>query len=311
MANDDPRHEEAIAQVRDFNRFYTRFLGALNEGLLKSPYSLSESRILYELGTRDRVTASQLSAELGMDPAYLSRLLKKLREAGLVLAAASAEDGRATELSLAPAGRKAFESLDSASHDEISEILAPLGPDGAGTLVGAMQRIRAALDPSATDNPPYVIRPHRIGDIGIIISRQGALYAQEYGWDGTFEGFVAEIAGAFLKTYDPKREHCWVAERHAEVVGSVFLVDAGGGTAKLRMLWVEPSTRGLGIGRRLVEECIRFAREAGYERMTLWTNDILVSARRIYETAGFRIVAEERHHSFGKDLVGQNWEMEL
>ncbi|APH70027.1 bifunctional helix-turn-helix transcriptional regulator/GNAT family N-acetyltransferase [Aquibium oceanicum] len=311
MANDDPRHEEAIAQVRDFNRFYTRFLGALNEGLLKSPYSLSESRILYELGTRDRVTASQLSAELGMDPAYLSRLLKKLREAGLVLAAASAEDGRATELSLAPAGRKAFESLDSASHDEISEILAPLGPDGAGTLVGAMQRIRAALDPSATDNPPYVIRPHRIGDIGIIISRQGALYAQEYGWDGTFEGFVAEIAGAFAKSHDPKRERCWVAERHAEVVGSVFLVDAGGGTAKLRMLWVEPSTRGLGIGGRLVEECIRFARQTGYQRMTLWTNDILVSARRIYEKAGFRLVAEERHHSFGKDLVGQNWEMEL
>ncbi|MEX0406082.1 helix-turn-helix domain-containing GNAT family N-acetyltransferase [Aquibium sp. LZ166] len=311
MTQTGQRHEEAIAGVRDFNRFYTRFLGALNEGLLRSPYSLSESRILYELGTRHSVTASQLSAELGMDPAYLSRLLKKLREADLVLASASAEDGRATVLSLSKPGREAFANLDRASHEEISNILMPLGPDGASTLVGAMQRIRAALDPSTTENPPYVIRPHRIGDIGIIISRQGALYAQEYGWDGTFEGFVAEIAGGFLKSYDPKREHCWVAERHAEVVGSVFLVDAGGGTAKLRMLWVEPSTRGLGIGGRLVNECIRFARDTGYERMTLWTNDILVSARRIYEKAGFRLVAEERHHSFGKDLVGQNWDLEL
>ena len=302
---------DAIAEVREFNRFYTRFLGALDEGLLQSPYTLSEGRILYELGAHGDLKASDLAADLGMDPAYLSRLLKKLREAGLVAATASMDDGRASILSLTLAGRNAFEGLDRASRDEVAGILAPLGRDGAAKLVSAMRSIRAALDPAAENKVPYLIRSHRIGDVGKIISCHGTLYAREYGLDGTFEGFVAEIAGTFLKQHDPGREHCWVAERHGELVGSVFLVDAGGGTAKLRMLYVDAAARGLGIGARLVEECILFARHAGYERMTLWTNDILVSARRIYEAAGFRLAGEEHHHSFGKDLVGQNWSLDL
>lgn len=309
--NPYPAPREAdIAAMRGFNRFYTRFLGALNEGLLKSRFSLAESRILYELGSRGSATATELASELDMDPAYLSRLLRKLRDDGLVAASASATDGRAQILTPTDAGRAAFDGLDRASHDEIGALLAPLGGEEARALLSAMARIRRVLEPGSVP-APWLIRPHRIGDIGWIIRRQGMLYAEEYGWDESFEGLVAEIAGAFLKNHDPRRERCWVAERDGDILGSVFLVDAGGGVAKLRLLYVEPATRGEGIGRRLVEECMRFARQAGYTEMTLWTNDILTAARRIYEAAGFTLVSEEKHYSFGKDLVGQHWRTAL
>jgi DNA-binding MarR family transcriptional regulator/GNAT superfamily N-acetyltransferase len=302
--------ETRIADIRAFNRFYTRLLGALNEGLLRSPYSLLESRLLYELGTRDRTTASDLASDLDMDPGHLSRLLRKLRETGLVRSTSSPDDGRAQILALSPAGLAAFQALDKASREEVGDLVAPLDARETGALLCAMRTIRRLLDPAAPVSQ-IAIRSHRVGEIGHIISRHGVLYHEEHGWDETFEGFVAEIAGAFARAHDPMREGCWVAERDGEILGSVFVVDAGEGIAKLRMLYVEPVARGLGVGRMLVEKAIAFAREARYRRMTLWTNDILHSARRIYETVGFRLVAEERHHSFGQDLVGQNWDLDL
>jgi len=304
------QEETGIAEIRGFNRFYTRLLGALNEGLLQSPYSLPESRLLYELGSRGRTTAADLAIELGMDPGYLSRLLRKLRDGGMVETTASPDDGRAQILALTPDGAAAFRALDQASREEVGALVAPLGAARTDALLGAMRTIRRLLDPAAAAGP-VAIRRFRIGEIGHIISRHGVLYHQEHGWDGTFEGFAAEIAGAFAMRHDPLREGCWVADRDGEVLGSVFVVDAGEGTAKLRMLYVEPAARGLGVGRKLVGQAIGFAREAGYRRMTLWTNDILHSARHIYEAAGFRLVAEDRHRSFGQDLVGQNWDLDL
>lgn len=301
---------DEIDRVRGFNRFYTRHLGALQEGLLRSPYTLVESRILYELGSRGRTTASALAADLAMDPAHLSRVLRRLREIGLAAAETSGSDGRARDLTLTAKGSRAFATLDAASMADVEAVLDALTPARRRELLAAMARVRAILDPAAPAGA-VVIRPHRIGDIGRIIARHGELYAEEYGWDASFEGFAAEIAGKFLTAHDPARERCWVAERDGVMLGSVFLVDAGEGVAKLRMLFVEPDARGLGIGRKLVEECMRTARTIGYGRMRLWTNDILVSARRIYEAAGFRLVAEERHRSFGRDLVGQEWEAEL
>lgn len=306
----EPR-EADIAAIRSFNRFYTRHLGVLDERLLESPFTLAECRILYELGTRSSATASELSSGLGMDPAYLSRLLARLRDRDMVEAGASGTDGRTRLLSLSAAGRSAFQALDRASHDEIAAGLAPLGAEGARSLVAAMRTIRLLLDPGAARVQPWMIRPHRSGDIGWIVRRQGMLYTQEHGWDESFEGLVAEIAGAFLRSHDPRRERCWIAERGGTIMGSVMLVDGGEGDAKLRLLYVEPEARGAGIGRRLVEECIAFARQAGYRNLTLWTNDILRAARRIYEAAGFVLVSEEDHHSFGKNLVGQYWRLEL
>lgn len=306
----DAEQETTIGDIRAFNRFYTRLLGALNEGLLRSAYSLPESRILYELGSRGQTTAADLAADLGMDPGYLSRLLRKLRDAGLVESTASPLDGRAQILSLSLEGVTAFQSLDEASRMEVGGLITPLHVGDREALLGAMHTIRRLFDPAAPRGP-VIIRPYRVGEIGHIVSRHGVLYHEEHGWDGTFEGFVAEIAGAFARAHDPLREGCWVAERDGELLGSVFVVDDGEGTAKLRMLYVEPAARGLGVGRKLVEQAIDFARVTGYRRLTLWTNDILHSARRIYATAGFRLVAEERHTSFGQDLIGQNWDLDL
>ena len=306
----DAGQETRIADIRAFNRFYTRLLGALNEGLLRSPYSLPESRLIYELGSRGRTTAADLAADLGMDPGYLSRLLRKLRDAGLVESIADPVDGRARTLTLTPDGLAAYRSLDEASREEVGGLIAPLRVRESEALLEAMRTIRRLLDPAAPCGP-IVIRPYRVGEIGHIVSRHGVLYHEEHGWDGAFEGFVAEIAGAFARAHDPAREGCWVAERDGAFLGSVFVMDAGEGVAKLRMLYVEPAARGLGVGRKLVDHAMAFARAAGYRRMTLWTNDILHSARRIYEAAGFRLVAEDRHISFGQDLVGQNWDLEL
>ncbi len=303
--------DEQVATVRGFNRFYTRQIGLLEEGLLKSEFSLSEVRVLYELAHHDGLTATGLGRRLGLDAGYLSRILTKFEARGFLIRSPSDQDGRQAFLALTPAGREAFEPLNKASQDQIAGMLDPLLPEERKRLIEAMSAVEQLLGGVPEPKVPYILRTHQPGDIGWITHRQGVLYDREYGWDETFEALVAEIAAAFVKSFDPRSERCWIAERESEVVGSVFVVRESDRVAKLRLLYVEPSARGLGIGRRLVDECIRFARSKGYNTLTLWTNDVLVSARRIYEAAGFRLVAEEPHHSFGKDLVGQNWDLEL
>lgn len=300
-----------VAAVREFNRFYTRQAGLLEEGLLKSAFSLTEARVLYELANREDLTASGIGRELGLDAGYLSRILKKFETKGLLDRAPSKRDARQSVLELTAAGRAAFAPLNEASQAEFAAMLEPLTPEQREGLLAAMATIRALLEEGAEPEPPYTLRPHRPGDIGLVISRQAAIYHREYGWDGSFEALVAEIGAEFIRSFDPEWESCWIAERGSEVVGSVFLVRQSDEVAKLRMLYVEPAARGLGIGQRLVAECIAFARAKGYRTLTLWTNDVLVSARKIYEAAGFELVAEEPHRSFGVDLVGQNWDLEL
>lgn len=305
-----PATPDQIDQVRRFNRFYTRQIGLLEERLHRSDYSLTEARVLYELAQGQAPTATDIARSLGLDAGYLSRILKKFDKRGFLTRLPCPEDRRQTRLALTDAGQAAFAPLNQASQDEVAGLLDDLPPDRRAALIGALSKTQAVLgDPPAA--VPYLLRPHRTGDIGWITHRQGLLYAEEYGWDETYEALVAEILGGFVKQFDPRCEASWIAERDGEIVGSVFLVRASAEIAKLRLLYVEPSVRGLGLGRRLVEECIRFARAKGYWTLTLWTNDVLVSARRIYQAAGFRLIEEERHHSFGHDLVGQNWDLDL
>jgi DNA-binding MarR family transcriptional regulator/GNAT superfamily N-acetyltransferase len=300
-----------VAAVRRFNRFYTKRIGVLREGLHDSPFSLTAARVLYELAQRDGWSAAELAKELALDPGYLSRILRTFARRGLIDRTVCEADGRRSLLALTKAGRAAFAPLNQGSRAEIGAMLEPLSGVAQRRLVGAMHVIESLLDGAPGDRAPYLLRPHQPGDIGWVTHRQGVLYAEEYGWDERFEALVAEIGATFINKFDGARERCWIAERDGEVVGSVFLVKQSARIAKLRLLYVEPAARGLGIGRRLVRECIRFARLKGYRKLTLWTNDILVSARRIYQAEGFVLVAEERHHSFGHDLVGQNWELAL
>jgi DNA-binding MarR family transcriptional regulator/GNAT superfamily N-acetyltransferase len=303
--------DHRVDAVRQFNRSYTKRIGVLHEGLLGSPYTLTEVRVLYELAHRDRPTAAELSKELGVDPGYLSRILRGFKKRGMISKARSAADGRQSHLSLTARGRKAFEPLDRRSHDEIRAMLSGLSTTDQHRLVQAMQTMETLLGSHPEPKVPYLLRPHQPGDMGWVIHRHGALYAQEYGWDETFEALVADIAAKFIREFDPKRERCWIAEREGEIVGSVFLVKKSQTVAKLRLMYVEPKARGLGIGSRLAGECIRFARQVGYRKITLWTNSVLLAARHIYQKAGFRLVHEERHHSFGHDLIGETWELEL
>ncbi len=300
----------AVEAVRAFNRFYTRQIGLLDEGLLKSSFSLSEARVLYELARHPHRTATELGRDLGLDAGYLSRMLKKFEAGGLIVREVSEADGRQVAINLTDAGREAFAPLDRSSQEQVEALLSGLSGDRQSRLVGAMQTVEHLLN-GAEPTPPYTLRSLQVGDVGWITRRQGMLYAQEYGWDGTYEALVAEILAQFVKSYDPEHERCWIAERDGEVVGSVFIVRKSETVAKLRLLYVEPSARGLGIGKRLVDECVTFARAKGYETLTLWTNDILAAARHIYQAAGFVLVNEEKHRSFGKDLVGQTWELTL
>jgi DNA-binding MarR family transcriptional regulator/GNAT superfamily N-acetyltransferase len=301
----------AIEAVRQFSRFYTKTIGVLEESLLGSGLTLSEGRVVFELGRRGEWTAGGIVAELGLDAGYVSRLLGALEKRGLIARRPSPSDGRQAIVSLTAQGLERYAFLDARSKADIAALLTPLAPAARQRLVSAMASIETLMGDQAP-RVPYIIRPHRPGDIGWVISRHGALYAEEYGWDETFEGFVAEIAGGYIKNFDTKRERCWIAEREGEIAGSVFLVKGPHEhTAKLRLLYVEPKARGLGIGAQLVEECRRFAQSAGYERIVLWTNSVLVSARRIYEAAGYRLVKSEPHRSFGQDLVGETWQLDL
>jgi len=303
--------ERCVGIVRGFSRFWTRRIGALEEGYLKSPFSLTEVRVLYELAHAGETSASRLREELGLDAGYLSRILRGFEERGLVDKKPSQTDGRRSMLSLTARGREAFAPLDARSQEEIGSMLDALSDAEVDRLVGAMRTIEGLLGDRPEPGVPYLLRPHGAGDMGWVVHRHGALYAREYGWDERFEALVARIVADFVDGYDPARERCWIAERNSDPVGSVFLVKESESVAKLRLLLVEPEARGLGIGARLVEECIRFAGSSGYEKLTLWTNDVLHAARHIYERAGFRLVHEEPHHSFGRDLVGQTWEMPL
>lgn len=302
---------DQVSQVRAFNRFYTRQLGLLNEGLLKSDFALSEARVLYELGTRDSLTAADLCRDLGLDPGYLSRMLKKFAAGKLISRQVSDSDGRQSIITLTKQGRLAFDRLNQSSEDEIRTLLGRLPAADRGRLVKCMGIVHQTLRADRETGEPYILRPPEAGDYGWILHRQTVLYNLEYGWDETYEALAAQIVGAFILNFDPARERCWVAERNGDVVGSIFCVKESDTVAKLRLLYVDPSARGLGIGRRLVDEVIKFARAKGYKTLTLWTNDVLVSARRIYEAAGFQLEKEERHHSFGKDLVGQYWNLKL
>jgi DNA-binding MarR family transcriptional regulator/predicted N-acetyltransferase YhbS len=303
--------DDQIAAVRAFNRFYTRKLGVLDQQLMKSPFSLSEARVLYELAHRDDPAAKDLGGELGLDAGYLSRILQKLDDSGLIARKPLPSDRRQVRLSLTAKGRQAFAKLDRSSHDEVAAMLDRLGDGERTALVHAMAILEKTLEPEARARPAFLLRSHRPGDIGWIVSRHGAVYAQEFGWDITFEALVAEIAAQFIRSHDPSREHCWIAEMDGEPVGSIFLVKGSDEVAKLRLLLLEKKARGLGIGRALTEQCIRFARETGYTSITLWTQSILLAARGIYQRAGFRRIAEEPHHSFGVDLIGETWEMKL
>ncbi len=303
--------DEAIAAIRGFSRFYTRRIGVLQEGLLGGTLSLPEGRIVWELAQTEGYSAARLAGALSLDPGYLSRLLRALEERKLIIRSASPRDARETLIALTEAGRGAYAAINTSSQQEVGAMLATLSPAERARLVGALGLVEHLLGDAPPPRVPYILRPPRIGDLGFVVHRQAALYAREYAWNGEFEALLAEIVAAFIREFDPIRERCWIAEREGEVAGSVFIVRVSDELAKLRMLYVEPSARGLGIGARLVEECLAFARAAGYRRMTLWTNDILTAARRIYQRAGFRLVASEPHRSFGHDLVGENWERDL
>jgi DNA-binding MarR family transcriptional regulator/GNAT superfamily N-acetyltransferase len=283
----------------------------LQERLLRSPFSLAEGRLIYELAHRGKTTATELRAQLGLDPGYLSRLLQGLRKRGLIDRRVSREDGRQNLLSLNEKGKKAFATIHVRSRNEIRGMLNPLSPPDQNRLVKAMDTIEELLGARPEQKAPYLLRPHQPGDMGWVVHRHGVIYSEEYRWDEQFEALVAGIVSKFIQKYDPQKERCWIAEKDGENVGSVVLVKRSERIAKLRLLLVDPKARGLGIGRRLVDECIRFARQAGYRKIVLWTNHVLLAARHIYEKAGFRVVHEEPHHSFGHDLIGETWELIL
>ena len=305
--------DRRIAEVRRFNRFYTKKIGVLSEAFLNTPYSLTEARVLHALAHRDGATATWLCEELGLDPGYLSRILRAFEQQNLIFRTPSPQDGRQTLISLTPAGRDAYEPLDRASQSDIGSLLAPLPEADQERLIGAMRTVSALMGDrsEASLNRTFVLRSHRPGDMGWVTQRHGALYSDEYGLNDRMESYVAEVVAKFLREYDPARERCWIADQDGTPIGSVFLVKESDEMARLRLLIVEPKARGLGVGRRLVDECIRFARQAGYREVTLWTHSILTAARRIYAAAGFEIIETEEHDEFGPMLTGETWTLRL
>jgi DNA-binding MarR family transcriptional regulator/GNAT superfamily N-acetyltransferase len=303
--------DNPVAAIRAFNRFYTKKLGVLDQHLMQSPFSLSEARVIYELAHRGTVVAKQIGEELGLDPGYLSRIVQGFEDKGLITRTPLPSDRRKQQLALSAKGWQAFAKLDRSSDSEVATMLDALDDGARHRLVCAMGAITDILQPAAAARPSFLLRSHRPGDIGWVIARHGAVYAQEYGWDISFEALVAEIGAQFIRSFDPAREHCWIAEVDGEPVGSIFLVRSTDEIAKLRLLLVEKKARGLGIGRALVEQCIRFAREAGYKGMVLWTQSCLTAARDIYRHSGFRLTDAQPNHSFGVDLVSETWELKF
>lgn len=304
--------DQSAEAVRRFNRLYTKKIGILGDRYLRSPFSLTEVRVLYELAHRDDMTASELGKELELDAGYLSRILRGFEERGFVKKTRSQSDGRQSLLSLTNHGRNASAELNQRSHDDIGAMLSGLEAGRRDRLIRSFGEIEHLLGGSPDDvKAPYLLRPQQPGDIGWVVHRHGLLYAEEYGFDERFEAMVAEIVAEFIRNLDPRRERCWIAERESEIVGSVFLVRQSETIAKLRLLLVEPSARGLGIGRRLVEECIRFARQSGYREITLWTHSILTAARKIYEQAGFHRTDAKPHADWGPEVIGETWVLNL
>ena len=300
-----------VGEIRRFNRFYTRTIGLLDETLTESDFTLTEARVLFELGHREGPVASEIAEELRLDPAYLARILRKFSAGGLARAYADRADRRRRILSLTDKGKAALAELQAAADRDIARLVRDLPDEKLRELQGALNRTMELLHGSPAERPAITLRPHRIGDIGWVVQRQAVLYAEEYGWDITYEALAAEIGAAFIRNFRAGRDFCWIAELGGERVGAVFLVHENDETARLRLLHVERAARGFGIGKRLVDACVEQARASGYRLVVLWTNDVLVAARSIYERAGFRLVGEERHLSFGKDLVGQTWELAL
>ena len=305
--------DSAIASFRHFNRFYTRLLGLFGNSYVSSHFSLTEGRVLFELAARGKGRATDLAANLSLDAGYLSRILRKFEDGGLISRSRSAADARNALLHLTRKGRAAFADLDRRSAEQARGVLQPLTPAERHALLGSIRTVERTLARQPGSRPPFVLRPHRPGDMGWVIARNGAIYAQEYGWDQSYESLVARICADFIDRFDPPRERCWIAERHSEPLGCIFCVrhPEREDTARLRLLLVEPAARGLGLGKALVNECVLFARGAGYKRMTLWTQSILKAAHHLYHQAGFGLASQEQHRSFGKDLIAQTWEMEL
>ena len=305
------RIQHDAAQLRAFNRFHTGRIGVLNERMLDSRLSLAQVRVLYELSARNGALASQLARELGLDPGYISRLLAGFRRKRWITTAATSDDKRRRPILLTKAGRAAFEPLDRRSQAEAEAMLAPLDSGRRQSLVDALRVVREMLGDNSLAPGPIVLRSHRPGDIGLVAKRHGELYAEEYGWDERFEALVAGILARFVENFRPERERCWIAERDGRFLGCVFVVEKDQDTAQLRMLLVEPAARGMGLGKQLVAECIRFARAKRYRRMVLWTNSVLDAARHVYESFGFRLIEQGKHSAFGKDLVEQTWQLDL
>ena len=304
--------ESRIQSVRHFNRFYTRQIGVLREGLLNSPFSLTEVRVLYELAHREQPTATELGKDLELDAGYLSRMLRSFEKQGLISRTASETDGRQNRLALTHRGRSAFAPLEERSNQEVGRMLGKLSTAQQKRLVEAMRTIEQLLVARPPQSVSYLLRNQQPGDMGWVVHRHGVLYAQEYGYDERFEALVATIVAEFIQNFDPKRERCWIAEREGENVGCVFLVRKSQTIAKLRLLLVEPSARGLGIGKRLVSECVRFARQAGYKKLTLWTQSELHAARHLYQEAGFKVAHKKTHQSWNRDnLISETWELKL
>lgn len=302
---------DQVAAVRGFNRFYTRKFGILAPKLSRSAWSLQEARLIYEIGERKTCTATDLVRALDLDPGYVSRTLKSLERDDILTRKATRADRRAADITLTVKGRAVFADLEARSREDVAHLLDSLSIEDRDAIVGAMSTIAHRLEPGETKPAAFRLRSHRPGDVGWVVSRHAAIYTQEYGWDISFEALVAEIGAQFIKEFDATREHCWIAEVEGERAGSIFLVNGGDGVGKLRLLLVDRNARGLGVGRALVAECIRFAREVGYGKIKLWTQSNLVAARGIYQAAGFVRTAEEPHHSFGVDLVGETWELAL
>lgn len=300
-----------IDAVRDFNRFYTNFLGVLNKAYLDSPYTLTDVRVLFEVGFRGGVAASALTRDLHLDPAYLSRIVKRFREDGLIETTPDPDDARSQLINVTDKGQTQFQEFVRRSRAQIAGYFDRLAIGEPERVVEAMRTIQDTLGADRANPSPAIIRSPRPGDIGWIVQSQARFYTEEFGWDHRFEALVAEVVGKFLSNFNPDKERCWIAERNGLNVGSAMIADGGNGVAKLRLLYVDKTARGLGLGKLLVDECIRFSRDAGYAKLSLWTNDILDTARAIYLKAGFSLVAEERHRMFGPELNGQTWELDL